>query len=238
MGHDWRRVRRGKLVRAETPDELRRVLNDFVSLRLTAIPTEIIPGEDSEIYGLSTYIDRNGIPVGWRVKRKLRQYPVGVGDGSLQEISDEPEVVRLALRLLSITGHRGAATVEFRRDPRDGRLVLMEINVRTVSGQELITRSGLDVPLIAYCDAMRKQLPSLGPARKVRWLRLGLDMRAFRVLHSSGAITVWQWIRSLLPCRCFAYFAWDDPVPFLVRFVTWLNRHLSGHFRRARATNL
>jgi predicted ATP-grasp superfamily ATP-dependent carboligase len=238
MGHEWRRVRRGKLEKAENPAELRRILKDFVALRLTAIPIEIIPGEDSDIYGLSTYIDREGRPVGWRTKRKLRQFPIGIGDGSLQEISDEPTVVEQGLRLLAITGHRGAATVEFRRDPRDGRFVLMEINVRTVSGQELITSSGLDVPLIAYHDAVGNVPPVPGPAKRVRWLRLGLDFRAFRELRQRGAITTFGWLGSVIGARSFAYFAWDDPLPLCVRIGNWLERQLMGRFRPARAPNL
>lgn len=238
MGHEWRRVRRGKLEKAETRDELRRILEDFVALKLTAIPIEIIPGEDSDIYGLSTYIDREGRPVGWRTKRKLRQYPVGVGDGSLQEIADEPAVVELGLRLLAITGHRGAATVEFRRDPRDGRFVLMEINVRTVSGQELISSSGLDVPLIAYHDACGRRPPPSQPVRRVRWLRLGLDIRAFRELRRRGALSTFGWLRSALSARSFAYFAWDDPAPFFARASLWIERQLKGRFRRPSSTNL
>jgi len=238
MGHEWRRVRRGKLEKAENPAELRRILEDFVALRLTAIPIEIIPGEDSDIYGPCTYIDREGSPVGWRTKRKLRQYPVGVGDGSLQEIADKPEVVDLGLRLLAITGHRGAATVEFRRDPRDGRFVLMEINVWAVSGQELVTRSGLDVPLIAFHDATGRGLPSPVPVRRVRWLRLGLDWRSYRELRRRGTLTTPGWLRSIARARSFAYFTWDDPVPFLARFAAWIERQVRGRFRRPATSNL
>jgi predicted ATP-grasp superfamily ATP-dependent carboligase len=233
LGHEWRRMRRGKLEKAQDVAELRRILEDFMSLRLTAIPTEIIPGDDSDIYGLSTYIDRAGRSAGWRTKRKIRQYPIGVGDGSMQEIVDEPAVAELGLRLLAITGHRGAATVEFRRDPRDGQFVLMEINVRTVSGQELVTRSGLDVPLIAYHDAVGQALPVSRPVERVRWLRFGLDFLAFRELRRRGTITTIGWLSSILSCRSFAYFAWDDPAPFFARIAMWLDRQLKSRFRRA-----
>ena len=35
-----------------------------------------------------------------------------------------------------------------------------------------------------------------------------------------------------------AKFAWDDPLPFLVRFGNWLERHLRGQFRRQPGPNL
>jgi len=238
MGHEWRRVRRGKLVQARDPDELRQILQDFIALGLTAIPTEIVPGTDSDLHALCAYIGRDGQPVGWRTKRKIRQYPLGIGDGSAQDISEEPTVADLGLRLLALTGHRGAATVEFRRDPRDGRFVLMEINVRTVSGQQLVTSSGLDVPLLAFHDATARPIPVVPPVRRVRWLFLGLDFRAFRELRARGGITTLEWLRSLTSCRSFAYFAWDDPVPFLARVWNALGRYLRGRFRRDSRANL
>ncbi len=238
MGHEWRRVRRGKLEKAHDPDELRRILQDFVALGLTAIPIEIIPGTDGDLHGLCTYVARNGQPVGWRTKRKIRQYPLGIGDGSAQDISVDPQVAELGLRLLAITGHRGAATVEFRRDVRDGRFVLMEINVRTVSGQQLVTSSGLDVPLLAFHDANGLPLPPVQPVRRVRWLFLGLDFRAFRELRERGEITTLQWLNSLASSRSFAYFAWDDLLPFLWRAGNALSRYLRGRFRRDSRANL
>jgi predicted ATP-grasp superfamily ATP-dependent carboligase len=238
LGHEWRRVRRGKLEKARDPDELRRVLQDFIALGLTAIPTEIIPGADSDLHALCVYIGRDGQPLGWRTKRKIRQYPLGIGDGSAQDISDEPTVAEQGLRLLAITGHRGAATVEFKRDPRDGRFVLMEVNVRTVSGQQLITSAGLDVPLLAFHDATSRPLPEAPPVRKVRWLSLGLDFRAFRELRGRGEITTLAWLRSLTSCRSFAYFAWDDPVPFLARCRYTLGRYLRGRLQRNSGANL
>jgi predicted ATP-grasp superfamily ATP-dependent carboligase len=238
MGHEWRRVRRGKLEVARDAAELRRILGDFVALGLTAIPIEIIPGTDHDLHALCTYVGRDGRPIGWRTKRKIRQYPLGVGDGSAQDITDEPEVAALGLRLLEITGHRGAATVEFRRDPRDGRFVLMEINVRTVSGQQLVTSSGFDVPLLAFHDATGRPLPPIPPIKPVRWLFLGLDFRAFRELRSRGEITTGQWLRSLARCRSFAYFAWDDPLPFFIRWWTWMARYVEGRFRPDPRANL
>jgi D-aspartate ligase len=238
LAHEWRRVRRGKLQLAQTPDELRNILANYVELGLVAIPIEIIPGSDGDVHSVCTYISRDGGPVAWRTKRKIRQFPVDAGDGCAQEITDEPEVARLGLDLLAACGHRGPATVEFRRDARDGRFVLMEINARTILGQEMITRSGMDAPLLAYHDAMGLPLPAVGPARPVRWLFFGPDFRAFRELRRRGKLSLREWLLSLRPCRSFAYFAWDDPGPFFARLGMWLRRQLAGRTRRAQGANL
>lgn len=238
LAHEWRRQRRGKLARAENDAELRRILLDFVALGLVAIPIEIIPGGDGDVHSVCTYIDSRGKPVAWRTKRKLRQYPLNAGDGCAQEITDQPDVAELGLKLLAICGHRGPATVEFRRDPRDGRYVLIEINARTILGQEMITRSGLDAPLLAWHDATGRPMPTPRTTRPVNWVSLGPDFRAFRELRRQGKITIAVWLRSVASCRSFAYFAWDDPAPFLVRVGLWLKRAFRGRFRRSPAANL
>jgi predicted ATP-grasp superfamily ATP-dependent carboligase len=233
--HEWSRFRRGKLDRADTPDALRHILHELVELKVVVMPLEIIPGDDSQVYSVCTYIDHAGNPVDWRNKHKLRQYPPGAGNACCQEVCDVPEVTELGLNVLALTGHRGPATVEFRRDPRDGRFVLMEINARTILGQEMISHSGFDVPLLAYHEAKGLPFPPAGRMRRTRWVIFGDDFRAVRVLRARGEITTWAWIRTLLRCNSFGYFRLDDPLPFFVRLWMWLG----GLFRRRRpaATN-
>jgi D-aspartate ligase len=238
MAHEWRRQRRGKLERASDAADLRQILRDFIAHDLTAIPVEIVPGNDGDVHSVSTYIDSGGKPVAWRTKRKLRQFPVDAGDGSAQEITDVRAVADSGLRLLAHCGHRGPATVEFRRDARDGRFVLMEINARTILGQEMITRSGLDAPLLAWHDATNRPLPAVGPARRVRWVFLGPDYRSFRELRRRGVLSFFGWLQSVARCRSFAYFAWDDPAPFLARLGLWCGRFFRGRFRRTHVANL
>jgi predicted ATP-grasp superfamily ATP-dependent carboligase len=237
MAHEWRRYRRGKLERARNAIELRQILRDFIALRLVAIPIEIIPGTDGDVHSVTAYIDKTGRPVAWRTKRKIRQFPVDAGDGCAQEITDQPAVAELGLKLLAACDHRGPATVEFRRDARDGRFVLMEINARTILGQEMITRSGLDAALLALHDATGRPFPPPTPASRVQWVFLGPDFRAFRELRRRGSITTLAWLKSVAGSRSFAYFAWDDPAPFLARIGLWIGRHLRGRFRRAPAAN-
>jgi len=54
--------------------------------------------------------------------------------------------------LLAAFGFRGVSQVEFKRDPRDGRYKLMEINARLWQWHGLAAACGVDVPRIAYAD--------------------------------------------------------------------------------------
>ena len=103
---------------------------------------------------------------------------------------------------------------------RNGRFVLIEINARTIMVQEMITRSGLDVPLIAYHDAMGLPLPVPGPVVPVRWIHLGGDFRAFRQMRRAGSITPGTWLRIVVTCNVFG------TQPFTIRLPS-----LSGYGR-------
>ena len=91
---------------------------------------ELIPGGDDALYTVGSYLDRNGRPLGVFSGRKLRQTPPGVGTCRVGEALWVQDAVDAALRLLAAFDFIGLSQVEFKRDPRDGRFKLMEINPR------------------------------------------------------------------------------------------------------------
>jgi predicted ATP-grasp superfamily ATP-dependent carboligase len=113
------------------------------------------------------------------------------------------EVVDDALALLRAFGYRGLSQVEFKRDPRDGRFKLMEINARLWQWHGLATACGVDLPRIAYADLTGEELP---PAQ----------------MNGNGK----RWAITLLPGErpapqrppyVDAVFATDDPKPAVVQ---------------------
>jgi hypothetical protein len=113
-----------------------------------------------------------------------------------------PEFVDAALRLLRAFGYHGLSQVEFKRDARDGRYKLMEINPRLWQWHGLATACGVDLPRIAYADLTGEAPP---PAH----------------MNGNGK----RWAITLLPGESpapqrppyvDAVFAVDDPKPALV----------------------
>jgi D-aspartate ligase len=123
---------------------------------------ELIPGDDDELYTLGSYLDASGTPLGLFSGRKLRQSPPNVGTCRVGEAVWTQEVVDSGLRLLAAVGFRGLSQVEFKRDPRDGRFKLMEINPRLFQWHGLAAACGVDLPAIAYRDLLGTPPP---PAR-------------------------------------------------------------------------
>ena len=117
-----------------------------------AMVQELIPGGDDTLYTVGSYVARDGRPLGVFSGRKLRQTPPGIGTCRVGEAVWVQDAVDAALRLLDAFDYFGLSQVEFKRDPRDGRFKLMEINPRLWQWHGLAAACGVDLPRIAYAD--------------------------------------------------------------------------------------
>ncbi len=120
---------------------------------------ELVPGDDDTLYTVGSYLTRDGRALGIFCGRKLRQTPPGIGTCRVGEAVWVEEVVDAALRLLRASGYYGLSQVEFKRDTRDGRYKLMEINPRLWQWHGLAAACGVDLPRIAYEDLTGESPP-------------------------------------------------------------------------------
>ena len=208
-----------KVVVARSAGEL---ISGYEQLAVRDVPAmvqEIVGGEDSALFGYLAVWDGDGRELGWLTKRKLRQSPPRFGDGSLQVTVEAPEVADLSRRLLRAFDYRGFVGVEFKLDATTGTYYLMEINPRTVSGNQMAISGGVDFPWIGY----RYLTGSEGGAEPTRAFRPGvkfvneeLDVQAYLALRRSDGMTIRQWARSIRGTTSRAIWARDDPLPFAV----------------------
>jgi predicted ATP-grasp superfamily ATP-dependent carboligase len=171
---------------------------------------ELVPGGDAQLYTLGSYLAADGEPLGLFCGRKLRQTPPGVGTCRVGEAVWVEEVVDRGLTLLRALEHTGLSQVEFKRDPRDGVLRLMEVNPRLWQWHGLAAACGVDLPRIAYEDLVgERPAPASMNGRRRRW-----------------AITLLQGERPALqrPPYVDAVFARDDLKPALVQVARLVRR--------------
>src|SRR5262249_7879533 len=91
---------------------------------------ELIPGGGEAQFSYAVVCDR-GKPVAELVPRRRRQYPVESGyTSTFVETAACPEVEDAGRRLLASLDYTGIAEVEFKRDSRDGRYKLLDVNAR------------------------------------------------------------------------------------------------------------
>jgi len=181
------------------------------------VAQEIIPGRDDDVYFCLVYVDRQGEVRASYGVRKRRQQPPHHGAASLAVGWPDETVAHQAVALLRTAGYRGIGSVEFRRDPRDGQLYLMEATIGRVDlNTPLATAAGVDIPYLSYCDAAELPLPEVGVKRPgLKWCDERADWFSAKYYWRRGELGLREWIGSLSgPCT-YATFAWDDPLPFV-----------------------
>ncbi len=209
---------RGKVLVASDAAELESLYRSHCSDPGGFVVQEIVPGADSELFGYLAFWDADGREHSWLTKRKVRQFPSRFGTGATQETVDAPELAELSRRLLAAFSYRGLVGIEWKRDERDGTFCLMEINARTVIGNQLAISAGVDFPWIAYQEITGTSMAKTSAvAASVTWVNEELEVLALAQLRRDGAITLAQWARSMLGARSWALWSWRDPKPFLMR---------------------
>jgi len=197
---EFKRRYRRQAFRCETETELDDALAK--TEEFGPIVQELVPGGDDTLYTVGSYLDADGRALGVFCGRKLRQTPPGVGTCRVGEAVWVEEAVDAALALLRAFGYRGLSQVEFKRDPRDGRYRLMEINARLWQWHGLATACGVDFPLIAYRDLTGDALPAA---------RMNGHGKRWAITLMAGESPAPQ-----RPPYVDAVFALDDPKPGLV----------------------
>jgi D-aspartate ligase len=113
---------------------------------------EVIPGPESNILLLAGYFDCNSDPIEIFTARKLRQYPPGFGSASLVQSETNLEILESSIGFLKKIGFQGVCGTEFKSDPRDGKLKIIEINPRPTLWFQLSHASGKRVVETACRD--------------------------------------------------------------------------------------
>ncbi len=169
--HRVRHILRGrKVVVVRDRSELRAAVRDLPFELTSWLLQEVVPGPESELVELAVYIDRAGRAVRTVTGRKLRQFPIGFGSTSLARTESIPDVLSTGLAFLGAIGFQGIAHVEFKRDPRDGRLRMIEINPRVALWFQLARTAGVDIVAAAADDLSGRPIqPGREQRDGVRW---------------------------------------------------------------------
>jgi predicted ATP-grasp superfamily ATP-dependent carboligase len=189
---------------------------------------EVIPGDDDGLYSFGAYHDASSRPLGVFCARKLRQHPRGFGQARLVEGRWSDDVADASLRLLAELSFHGVSETEFRRDPRDGRLKLMEVNARHWLFHSLARRAGVNLSWIAYLDALGLPVPDTQQVDGLFWLDGARDVRDSVAEIVRGQMSALTWLSTLRSVRVDAVCSLDDWGP-VVRSLTNQARRAGGH---------
>lgn len=199
-----------RAVRADTLERAHEIATHMLKHVPALIVQEWIEGPDSEIYFTFFCVGHAGQPVGLFSGRKLQSNPPAVGSTAIcipaPEHADALE--RATRQFLRRVSYRGLGSLEFKRDVRTGRLLMVEPTVgRTDWQEEIATLSGINLPALAYWNALNRvppRLPNTAVTQRYAWraecsFRLPAEFRAGRRVVDG-------------------YFRWADPLPGIYHY--------------------
>ena len=164
---------------------------------------------------------------------KLRSYPPYAGATSLGRCQDNETLRGQAERLLEAIGYRGIVDLDYRLDLRDGEYKLLDFNPR-VGAQFRIFEdaAGVDVVRALHLDLTGREVHRR-PQRDGRvFVVEQSDLLASLGYHRAGDLSLRSWLSSLWGGRReLAWFARDDPAPFLLMCVRLLLRGVQHALR-------
>ncbi|MDD7941994.1 hypothetical protein PHK61_26615 [Actinomycetospora lutea] len=177
---------------------------------------ELVPGGGREQYSYCALV-RAGTPVAVMTVRRRRQHPSEFGRAStFVETVDLPELDAPSERFLAAVDYDGLVELEYKRDPRDGRARLLDVNARTWGYHSLGAAAGVDFPYLLH-RACTEDAPPPATVRTrpgVRWIRLATDLpNAVRDVRA-GTQRLGTYLRTLPGADTEAVFSLRDPLPW------------------------
>ena len=199
----------------ETPAELQRIYDKVDDLGALMLQ-ERIPGGEDELWTVGSYLDAESRPLAVFTGHKLRQYP-HAGGSCLAGVSRwDEKLADAGLRLLRELRFHGVSQVEFKRDPRDGRFCLMEVNARHWKWHGLAARCGVNLSYAAYRDAIGDPYIARRQQDGVKWIVFNKDVPLALLEVAKRQRSAPEYVRSLRGTRMDGLHALDDPLPGLL----------------------
>jgi predicted ATP-grasp superfamily ATP-dependent carboligase len=185
---------------------------------------EIVGAGIDSFYSLCSYIGRDGEAKGVFVGRKLEQYPPDFGTACLVDSRYVKEIVERGVAVLKEFGYQGISEVEFIYDERSRDFKLLDINTRVWKWIGLPIHAGIDLPYLAYTDAVNGQVEAAPQQRDgIRWTYLKdyIALRRRRGVAPESKLLHQDWVNLIANNTARnsdvvdAVLSSDDPAPFV-----------------------
>jgi predicted ATP-grasp superfamily ATP-dependent carboligase len=201
---------------------------------------EFIPGDDWMFDG---YFDAGSQCLFGMTGMKIRRFPVNTGVTSLGICLANETVMRTTCDFMQAIGYHGILDIGYRRDQRDGRYKVLDVNPRIGCTFRLFAAAdGLDVARALYLDLTGQPVLRKAPVDGRKWFVEDFDL--FSALRSwrEGSLSLKAWLRSFAGVEEAACFALDDPLPLLMMGVAdccelfqWARGQVAARLRASRS---
>lgn len=223
---------------ASSRAEMIRLYETVPALRHPSLVQELIIGEGT---GLFTLFDVDRHLALFSHQRLLEKPPSGGVSVLSQSVALDPEMVQSAQQLLAAVGWKGVAMVEFKRDVRDGRAKLMEINGRFWGSLQLAVSAGVDFPALYLDYCLDKKPTALSSdyrvGHRLKWFFGILDHLIIRLKHGdlgrevppgfpASTNVIWELLKGGDGRASFDVIDFEDMKPFMAEVKFYLQKSL------------
>ncbi len=208
-----------KMLECRSQEELFSLFEKILAINPNPLLQELVEGDDSRLYSVNLYYDREFRLKGFYAAHKHRTYPIHAGQGCLVESVKDDAIMDVARDVARKLRLNGLCNIQFKKDPR-GVMKIMEIHVRNSVWSYLGKASGMNLYYMAYLDQQGVAGPHPTDYRAgVKFIDIKRDLRAILAYRKTGEWTLGQSLRSWRGERVYHILNWTDMRPFFAD--TW-----------------
>jgi len=183
-----------KLETAGTAAALLELYRSVEALCPHAVVQEIIAGGDDAKYCYLSIYGTDRERLGYCVVRELRAFPIGFGSASVVRPVIDEEIAEMSDRFLRSIGYVGICEIEVKRDARDGKVRLIEVNPRVSGTGDCAIYAGVDLGWLHYLDLIGQPVTPMSATRlDFHHVTLRRDAPAFGQYLNAGLTTWGEW---------------------------------------------
>ncbi len=124
----------------------------------------------------------------------------------------------MSINFLRAVGYKGVVDIDYRYDHRDGQYKILDVNPRVGGSFRLfVGKGGVDVVRALYLGMTGQKVPNDTQIEGRKWVEEEGDLLFWPKYCRDGLLSFGEWIKSFRGVREGAWFAIDDPYPFVIR---------------------
>lgn len=212
-----------KAITCETEVLLKEKYREIAKIDPHVVVQEFIPGKESEVYSVNLFADNKSEVRGHFIARKLRTYPLSAGEGSYIVTIKDDEMLKMVKSIVEKMQLKGLLNIQFKRDSRTRKPVLLEIHTRNSVWSYLGTASGVNLAEIYYQNLIgNNQVVIKESTPGIVFIFLEKDIKSFIQNIKSRQVSIRRWIKSYFRKFVPGGYLISDPLPSIMKiwFVT------------------
>lgn len=177
----------------------------------------MIVGFDSNVCTYDAYLNQNSKVTHSMTCQKLRQFPIHFGASCYTVQRYIPEIEKIGQSFLENVSYKGFAEIEFKRDDRNQKFYLIEVNTRTTTLNEMLSKVGINFPFICYQELIGQEISTeiVTESTNIAFRYHLEDLIASYQYIKIKELSIADYLRSLRRKKVYAIWSKCDIRPYL-----------------------